>query len=140
MIEVEDNGTLGSNDVDDWFRRASQILVTHETKRRYPTGQDAIDADPVLPSLPVTRSEATPHVLLVGPFEGIGDLVAIALYVGIGLIEIRDVATDNANQTFGFRPIGGEGVHERSEFLLKAFGLYFDDVKITAGAGKGPVS
>ncbi len=132
-MKIEQPSQLDVDGLADRCRRATQILVTHETERRYPNGYDAICAGPIAPPPPITRDAATPHLLFVGPFQDEPDLVAVALYVGIGFVEIRDV--DGAHYTYGFSTIGGDGVAVRNAYLLTAFHLYFDDVKIIQKAG-----
>lgn len=127
-MKVEQSTQMGVDDLDDRCRRATQILVTHDTKRKYPDSFDAINAEPITPTPPQTRNDATPHILLVGPFQAEPDLYAVAIYVGIGIIEIHDI--DRGHCTYGFRAIGGEGIEARDAYLLTAFRLYFNDVTI----------
>lgn len=132
-MKIEENPSTGIEELDDRCRRAAQILVTHETKRKYPDHYDALCADPIEPALPATRHDATPHILLVGPFQDEPDLVTVAIYVGIGLIEIRNLDIQNFSDlqcSYGFSAIGGDGVEARDAYLLAAFRLYFNDVEL----------
>lgn len=132
-MKVEQSAQVNVDDLDDRCRRAAQILVTHETKQKYPNGYDALCADPVEPALPTTRAAATPHILLVGPFQDEPDLYAVAIYVGIGFIEIRNTGIQNLHGiecSYGFSAIGGDGVEVRDAYLLAAFRLYFNDVEL----------
>jgi len=116
-------------DVDglgDRGRRAARVLVTHATRARYPNGADALHADAIAPPPPLTREAATPHILFVGPFQDEADLIAVAIFVGIGFLEIRNV--DGALHSYAISPIDGEGMALRTEFLSVALQLYFNDV------------
>lgn len=128
-MQVEENIRADVDAMDDLGRRASQILVTHDTRARYPSYLEALQADPILPELPETKTAATPHVLLLGPFQDEPDLVGIALYVGIGLIRINE-ALDGVHYAYTFSPLDGEGMETRLAYLSAAFQLYFDDVTV----------
>lgn len=128
-MKVEENKPVSVQTLIDRCRSARQILVAHETKRLFPSGKDAIMAAAIVPeSLPDTRATATPHVLLMGPFQDEPDLTAVAIYVGIGIIEVHNVGDVHA--TYGFCAIEGDGNEERYQYLLAAFGLYFKDVTL----------
>lgn len=129
-LEVDEKTATDVRALDDRFRRATHILVTHETRQKYSTGFDAICAEPIAPvMLPSTREEATPHILLCGPFSDEPGLLAVAIWVGIGFIEIRDI--DGADCcSYGFSAIDGDGVEARNAFVQAAFPLYFDDVTV----------
>jgi hypothetical protein len=132
-VKVEQRTGTGIDELDDRFQRAAQILVTHETKQRYPDYYDALCAEPIVPAPPETRGEATPHILLVPPFQSEPDLAGVAIYVGIGFIEIRNLDSQNLGGlqcSYGFSPIGGDGVEARDAYLLAAFRLYFNDVEL----------
>lgn len=126
---------MNAEGLDSMFRRATQILVNNKTRQQYPRGgRDVIDADPITPEIPTTRDDATPHVLLVGPFADDPEAHALALWGGVGFIEIRNVP-DSIHATYLFCPIGGSGSDVRLDYLQAAFRLYFDDVR-TIAAGK----
>jgi hypothetical protein len=119
-----------STDVDglnDLCRRAAQILVTPGTRQRYPNGFDVIYADPIQPPPPSTRKDATPNILLVGPFQGEPDLIGVDIYAGIGFIEVRNL--NGALYSYGLSAIDGAGQEIRVAYLETALRLYFDDVK-----------
>lgn len=133
-MKVEESKPLNAAELTDRCRRATQILVTNETKQRFPNGHDAINAKAIEPSLPATRAEATPHILLVGPFQGEPDLNAVAIWIGIGVIEVRDVAdVAGAECSYDFLVIDGEGYDARGAYLQTAFHLYFCDVRVVGG-------
>ena len=112
----------------DLCRRATQILVTPETR-----GLDVLAADPIRPLLPSTRKDATPHLLLVGPFQGEPDLVGVDIYAGIGFIEVRKVRNlDETHYSHGLSALDGDGQEVRVSYLKAALRLYLDDVKFQA--------
>jgi hypothetical protein len=133
-MKVEESKPLNAGELTDLCRRATQILVTNETKQRFPNGHDAINAKPIEPTLPVNRAAATPHIMLVGPFRDEPDLSAVAIWIGIGVIQVRDV-TDvaGAECSYDFLVIDGEGYDARGAYLQTAFQLYFCDVRVVGG-------
>lgn len=133
-IQVRGPARIDTDEMADMFRRAAKILVTSATSRRYANSRAAIEAPAVLdPPHPTSRDGAQPHILLLGPFSGDDDLFAMGIYVGIGMIEIRNVGT---MATYAFMPLDGDGIEARMTYLTTAFGLYFDDVKLgTRGSG-----
>lgn len=137
-MKVEQHKSMNAYELRDRCRRASEILVSHETRRRFPNGYDAITADAIVPVPPTTRAAATPHILLKGPFEGEPDLTAIAIYAGIGIIEIHDTHDiAGADCIYVFRPIGpvdDEGIEARNAYLQAAFHLYYNDVTLVQAA------
>src|SRR5262249_11474716 len=96
----------------------------------FPTARSALFADSIIPELPASRAEATPHAILMGPFEGDSSLFAIGLWIGVGLIEVRAVDDPIIEQSFHFFPIDGAGIDARLAFLEASFRLYFNDIKI----------
>lgn len=121
--------TRGNHDISGLFDRAGEVLVTLETRQKYEHWEDAIGAPAARPSPPNTRDEATPHVLLRGPFEGDAALVGVAFYVGIGFVEVR--AFNATHCTYETTVIAGDGVEERDAFLTAALRLFFHDVDFT---------
>lgn len=116
-----------ANDIDNLFRSAAEVLVTLEAQQKYEAWADAIDAPAMRPSVPTTRANAVPDVLLRGPFEGTPDLIAVAFYPGIGFIEISKL--DVVYCTYLTTVIDGDGIQERDTFLMAARDLFFHDVK-----------
>lgn len=131
-MKIEQHKAMDAYELKDRCRRASEIFVSHETRRRFPNGHEAITTGAIVPAPPTTRAGATPHILLKGPFQGEPDLSAIAIYAGIGIIEIHDTREiAGADCIYVFRPIGpadSEGVEARSAYLQAAFRLYYNDV------------
>lgn len=114
--------------IEDLFNSAAQVLIAASARGRYEHWEDAINAPSVKPpSPPTTHAEATPPILLRGPFKGDPDLHAVAFYVGIGLIAVH--AVDAARCTYQTIVIDGDGVGERNAFLTAARDLFFHDVR-----------
>lgn len=108
----------------NYCRRATEVFIIHETRQKYPKGNDMLNAAPVKPTLPTTRGEATPHILLSGPFQGDPSLVAVGIYVGIGFVEVRDLK--NGVRHHQLSAIDGDDVETRRAYLATALHLYFD--------------
>lgn len=109
------------------FESAAEVLVTATARAKYQCWDDAINAPAATPTPPTTRGEAMPRVLLRGPFEGIPNLICVALYVGIGFIEVR--ALNATHCTYETTVIDGVGVEARNAFMTAARALYFYDVQ-----------
>jgi len=122
-MKIEERAQTSANDLNDRCRRAAKIFVTHETRQKYPNGFDALNAPPVTPLPPTTRGTATPHILLVGPFQDEPNLVGVAIYVGVGFIEVRNF---DSIQHYELSAIGGDGIEARDVYLQTALRLYFD--------------
>lgn len=114
--------------IEDLFNNAAQVLIAADARGRYEHWEDAINAPSVKPTtLPTTHAEATPPILLRGPFKGDPNLHAVAFYVGIGFIAVHVV--DAARCTYETSVIDGDGIGERNAFLVAARDLFFHDVK-----------
>jgi hypothetical protein len=115
-------------DIRSLFDSAAEVLATANIMLKYEGWDDVIGASIVVePQLPTTRGEAQPHVLLRGPFAGDPDLITVAFYVGIGLIEVRALTAER--WTYETSVIGGNGIEKRDAFLMAARDLFFNDVK-----------
>jgi hypothetical protein len=109
----------------DLFQRANEVLVAQSVQGLFPSWEVALAAVAIQPDLPTTRAEATPQFLLQPPFKDDPELRAVAFYVGIGFIEVRQIGT-----TFGYQTtsLGGDGVEKRNAFLVAARELFYSDV------------
>lgn len=133
-MEIEETKSLNAVELTDRCRRATQITITDETRRRWPNGHEALNAAPIAPAPPANRAEATPHILLVGPFQDEPGLAAIAIWVGIGIIEVRETAdVEGAECSYHFLVIDGDGYETRAAYLQTSFQLYFNDVRVLGG-------
>jgi len=120
---------MNAHGIDLLFTSAAEVLITPGARQKYAHWADTIEAPAIKPSPPTTRAEATPHVLLRGPFEGDPTLLGVAFYVGVGLIEVRAFNDNDTRATYETRVIDGDGVEARGTFLLAARDLFFHDVE-----------
>jgi hypothetical protein len=123
------------------FQSATDVIMIPELRDGIVTGPDgrkspdyetcvtfAIEYPPIEePRSPTTRVAALPQILLRGPFKGAPNLHAVAFYVGIGFITVREVSS--TRYAYEISSIEGDGLERRLAFLMAARNLFFNDVQ-----------
>lgn len=131
-----------ADDIRRLFESAAEILgplqlhdgvVTGPNLRAAMDGavaiQFAVDCPPTdEPIQPTTRDAALPHLLLRGPFKGAPQLQAVAFYIGLGFITVREVSATRS--TYEITAIEGDGIERRLAFLIAARDLFFNDAQL----------
>ena len=131
--------TTDAKGLRDLYQRAWRILVTPEIRQLYPnslasTGMivgDVLGMRPIKPLPPTTRKDATPHLLLVGPFKNEPELLGVDVYAGIGFIEVRK---HGSRYSCGLGAIEGADQEARVSYLETAIDLYNSYVNAAQGA------
>lgn len=130
-----------ADDIHRLFESAADILMNLKLQDGIVTGADgrkavdfafcvqfAIECPPIdEPRVPTTRDDALPLILLRGPFKGAPSLHAVAFYIGIGFITVREVGGTRAS--YEITAIDGDGMAARLAFLEAARDLFFNDVR-----------
>lgn len=134
-----------AEDIHSLFQSAADVIMNPELRDGVVTGEDgrkapdyaacvafAILCPPIdTPHSPTTRDDALPPILLRGPFAGAPTLHAVAFYIGIGFIAVREVREVSATRySYEITGINGEGLEERLAFLIAARDLFFNDVQL----------
>lgn len=130
-----------ADDIRRLFQSAADVIMLPELRDGIVTGQDgrkapdfaacvdfAIGCPPIeAPRASASRADALPQILLRGPFAGAPTLHAVAFYVGIGFIAVREVTA--AIYSYEITAIDGDGMEARLAFLIEARDLFFNDVQ-----------